>query len=59
MMEPESPHWEARIAFRDYLRRNAETCAEYERLKFHLAEQFRNDREATPTAKASSWIGLS
>jgi GrpB-like predicted nucleotidyltransferase (UPF0157 family)/predicted nucleotidyltransferase len=51
LMEPDDPHWQARIAFRDYLRRNPEARAEYEQLKFRLADTFRNDREAYTDGK--------
>jgi len=51
LMEPDNPHWQARIAFRDYLRSNREACAEYERLKLRLANTFRNDREGYTEGK--------
>jgi len=41
-----------RMYFRDYLRKYPETANEYERLKYHLAETHRNDREAYTDAKA-------
>jgi GrpB-like predicted nucleotidyltransferase (UPF0157 family) len=51
LMEPAGPHWQARLAFRDHMRRNPEARAEYERLKFRLATAFRNDREAYTDGK--------
>jgi GrpB-like predicted nucleotidyltransferase (UPF0157 family) len=51
LMEPEDPHWEARIAFRDCLRDNSEARAEYAKLKYRLAGRFRNDREAYTDGK--------
>jgi hypothetical protein len=50
-MEPEDPHWQARIAFRDYLRQHPEARGEYERLKFRLAGTFANDRESYTDGK--------
>jgi GrpB-like predicted nucleotidyltransferase (UPF0157 family) len=50
-MEPDTPHWQARIAFRDYLRQHPEACREYERLKFRLSAMFANDREAYTDGK--------
>lgn len=41
-----------RIHFRDYLRAHPETAKEYERLKYHLANVYRNDRDAYTDAKA-------
>ncbi len=40
-----------RLAFRDYLRKNAETRRAYMELKFKLASEFRADREAYTDAK--------
>ncbi len=40
-----------RIYFRDYLREHPETAEEYERLKCHLAEVYRFDREGYTEAK--------
>ena len=37
--------------FRDYLRDHPETAGEYTRLKYDLAERFRDDREAYTRAK--------
>jgi GrpB-like predicted nucleotidyltransferase (UPF0157 family) len=52
-MEPDTREWQARIAFRDYLRRHKGVCAEYEALKIRLAETFRNDREGYTDAKTA------
>ncbi len=43
--------WERHLLFRDYLRTHPETAREYGRLKDHLAERFRSDREAYTDAK--------
>ena len=39
------------LLFRDYLIKYPETAREYEKLKYHLAELHRNDREAYTDAK--------
>jgi GrpB-like predicted nucleotidyltransferase (UPF0157 family) len=44
--------WEHHLMFRDYLRAHPKTAREYGRLKDHLAERFRSDREAYTDAKA-------
>jgi GrpB-like predicted nucleotidyltransferase (UPF0157 family) len=51
MMPPDTSHWRARLAFRDYLRQHTDAREEYERLKLRLAETFRNDREAYTDGK--------
>jgi GrpB-like predicted nucleotidyltransferase (UPF0157 family) len=43
--------WNARIDFRDHLRRRPEVAGEYARFKQVLAEHFRDDREAYTRAK--------
>ena len=43
--------WRARLAFRDYLRRESGTAAEYVVLKDRLAKEFRHDREAYTEGK--------
>ncbi len=43
--------WERHLMFRNYLRTHPETAREYGRLKDHLAERFRSDREAYTDAK--------
>lgn len=43
--------WQARLAFRDYLRRDAAAAAEYATLKDELAAKCRNDREAYTEGK--------
>lgn len=40
----DSAVWQARLAFRDYLRRDASAAAEYSTLKDELAAKHRNDR---------------
>jgi len=49
----DSALWRARLAFRDYLRRDASVAAQYVALKERLAAQFRNDREAYTDGKTS------
>jgi GrpB-like predicted nucleotidyltransferase (UPF0157 family) len=44
--------WHERLAFRDALRSNPQLAQAYAMLKFRLAEQYRNDREAYTEAKA-------
>lgn len=44
--------WNARLLFRDQLRRCPETAAEYGRLKLNLAAQYRFDREAYTDGKS-------
>lgn len=48
-----TPRFEAELAFRDLLRADPATRAEYAALKHALAERFRGDREAYTEAKAS------
>jgi GrpB-like predicted nucleotidyltransferase (UPF0157 family) len=43
--------WKERLAFRDYLRRDAATAADYATLKMELARQYECDREAYTDAK--------
>jgi GrpB-like predicted nucleotidyltransferase (UPF0157 family) len=43
--------WERHLSFRDHLRAHPETAREYGRLKHHLAERFRADRDAYTDAK--------
>jgi GrpB-like predicted nucleotidyltransferase (UPF0157 family) len=47
----DSPQWAGALAFRDYLRANPETAAQYKELKTRLALEFRLDREAYTEAK--------
>jgi len=47
-----SPRWVRTLAFRDSLRSNPSLAAEYEALKFELAERYRDDREAYTQAKS-------
>lgn len=51
LMETSHPQWEARLAFRDYLKTHPEEKKAYEQLKKGLAERFRDDREAYTDAK--------
>ena len=51
LMVPTHPQWQARLAFRDYLRSHADALAEYQSLKMRLAEKFREDREGYTEAK--------
>ena len=45
------PFWD-RLLFRDYLRKHPQTCRSYEKIKYRLAELYRNDREAYTDGKA-------
>lgn len=47
----ESQLWHERLAFRDYLRSDETTRWAYRKLKFRLASEFRDDREAYTDAK--------
>ena len=51
IVETGSAYREDRLVFRDYLRDHPETAGEYTRLKYDLAERFRDDREAYTRAK--------
>jgi GrpB-like predicted nucleotidyltransferase (UPF0157 family) len=51
MVEADLEHWD-RLRFRDYLRAHPEAAAEYQTLKYNLAEQFRHDREGYTAAKS-------
>ena len=51
MVEPDSILWE-RLLFRDYLCKNRDEAARYERLKRNLAQRFKSDREAYTAGKA-------
>jgi GrpB-like predicted nucleotidyltransferase (UPF0157 family) len=51
LIEPDTPEWAARIAFRDYLRAHLETARFYEGLKRELAQRFPDDRESYTQAK--------
>jgi GrpB-like predicted nucleotidyltransferase (UPF0157 family) len=50
-METLFPHWE-RLHLRNYLIAHPEVSAEYGRVKTHLAEVHRNDREAYNLGKS-------
>ena len=43
--------WLSHIAFRDRLNQNPDIAREYERLKLHLAERFKKDRESYTNSK--------
>lgn len=43
MVEIDSDFWEKQLFFRDYLRNNLETSAEYQQLKENLAKQFQDN----------------
>ena len=51
IVETTSDFWRRHIAFRDYLRRHPEACAEYAALKRRLAAEFGSDREGYTEAK--------
>ena len=46
-----SPLWQERLAFRDYLRRDPKVASEYAALKDELATRYRDDREAYTAGK--------
>ena len=46
-----SKHWDERLRFRDYLRRNLTIAKEYAELKQRLAKQYEFDREGYTEAK--------
>jgi len=52
MLLADSDELRNHLAFRDYLRQNRETAAEYDRLKKDLASRYRNDRDAYLDGKA-------
>jgi GrpB-like predicted nucleotidyltransferase (UPF0157 family) len=52
LVEPSNPKFRERLAFRDHLRANPGTAAEYAALKHRLAARHRDDREAYTAAKA-------
>jgi len=43
MVEIDSDFWQRQLFFRDYLRNNPKTSAEYQHIKENLAKQFEND----------------
>jgi len=51
IVEPESEFFRRHLAFRDYLRANPETAAEYAELKRNLAHEFGSDRSGYTDAK--------
>ena|SRR3990167_3663085 len=52
IVEPTSPHWTGKIAFRDYLISHPDIAKEYELLKKDLASQHKYDREKYTDEKA-------
>ena len=52
MVEADSGLWD-RLYFRDYLRQNTNEAESYVRLKFDLAQRFRNDRVAYTKGKTA------
>lgn len=57
-MAPDGHPLMDRVFFRDYLQNHPETAKEYERLKYRLADDHRNDREAYTDAKAEFIIEI-
>jgi len=53
MVEPQSEFFRVQLLFRDYLRAHPGEAQRYAALKFHLAEQYRLDREAYTDGKTS------
>jgi GrpB-like predicted nucleotidyltransferase (UPF0157 family) len=51
--EAGNPELKRHIAFRDYLRGNADVARAYGALKKHLADKFRTDREGYANAKSA------
>lgn len=58
IVEMNSNHWKAWIAFRDYLRGNKEAAAKYARLKHELAEKYKGDRNSYTKAKSEFITGM-
>jgi len=54
-----SSQWIRANAFRDYLRTHREVAAEYEALKWRLAQEHRHDREAYTAAKRPFIVRIS
>lgn len=53
VVETGGEYWKDRLLYRDYLRSHPGTAREYARLKYELAERFRDDREAYTRAKTA------
>jgi GrpB-like predicted nucleotidyltransferase (UPF0157 family) len=53
LVEHGGEFWERHLLFRDFLRTDPETAAEYHRLKKELALKFRSDREEYTEAKTA------
>jgi GrpB-like predicted nucleotidyltransferase (UPF0157 family) len=51
MVEITSDFWKDQIDFRDYLRKNKTARDDYARLKYELAEKYKDDRSAYTDAK--------
>lgn len=58
MVEQGSPFWVRHLAFREYLRAHAEARDAYAALKYRLAAQYRNDRDAYTDAKTDFITGI-
>lgn len=58
IVEPDSNFFKVQIAFRDYLRAHLEACDAYAMLKFNLAINFSNNREAYTDAKRDFIQGI-
>lgn len=52
VVEPDSDFFKVQILFRDYLRHHPEDATRYAELKYRLALEFRNDREAYTDGKS-------
>ena len=52
IVEPESDFFKVQILFRDYLRTHPQDATRYADLKYHLAQKYRNDREAYTDGKS-------
>ena len=57
-MEAGGSEFQARLAFRDFLRTHPETAAEYEALKRRLAALHEHDREAYTDGKSEFIRGV-
>lgn len=52
LIEPTNSEWNARLLFRDFLRKHEDVKNTYESLKKGLADKYKNDRDAYTQAKA-------
>ena len=53
IVEPGSEFYRVQLLFRDHLRTHPQDAADYAALKFRLAQQYRQDREAYTDAKST------